>query len=396
MKLLIVIPYYEPAWAYGGPPRLVSIIARELAKRHTVTVLTTDVLDARQRIRPLQETLGGVAVHRFPTLSNSLAWKTKIIIPKGFRTTVADHVHNNDFIFLSDFRHWLNAVIAPQLWRQHKPYSLATFGQIQKPSDLKYPLKVLFDQLWGKKLVQRANVLIAQTEHEAKDYYTLGGQRKQIHLMPLMENTPTADELAQREVFRKKYELSPDTKLLLFVGRINKLKGIDVLLHSFAQVRKQSPQLKVKMIIVGRDDGYQNQMRALIKQLSLTDAVIQTGPLYGSDNAACYLAADYFVFTPTYYEETSLAAVRALSFGLPVLTTPQAELPWLDDYQAGFTVPNQVTAIVSKLTEVLPNAILRTQFSTNALRLFSDHYEQSCVLTDLEHVFKTTLQRLSQ
>src|SRR3989338_11179763 len=143
MKLQIVIPYYEPAWAYGGPPRLVSSIARALAKRHQVTVLTTDVLDAQQRANPPHENLGGVEVYRFPTISNTLAWKTKIIIPKGVRTVLADQVRTSDFVFLSDFRHWLNAMAAPYIWRQHKPYSLAAFGQIQKPPDLKYSLKVL-------------------------------------------------------------------------------------------------------------------------------------------------------------------------------------------------------------------------------------------------------------
>lgn len=391
MKLLVVIPYYEPAWAYGGPPRLVSTIARQLAQRHQITVLTTDVLDANQRAQPASEVIGGVHVYRCPTISNSLAWKTKIIIPRHYRRQLAELIDTHEFVFLSDFRHWLNAAAAPLLWRQHKPYALAAFGQLQKPHDWKYPLKLLFDQWFGKKLIQRANILIAQTQHEATDYTPLGGQPEQMYLMPLMENQPTVDELAQRGAFRKKYRLSPDTKLLLFVGRLNKLKGIDVLLNSFAQLRKQSPQLNVKLVIVGRDDGYQNQMNTLIRQLGLTDRVIQTGPLYGVDNAACYLDADYFVFTPTYYEETSLATVRALSFGLPVLTTPQAELPWLDDYQAGYTIINKIDVMVDTLTEILPNGILRTQFSTNALRLFSDHYEQSHVLTDLEHAFEKAI-----
>lgn len=389
MKLLIVIPYYEPAWGYGGPPRVISIIARALAERHQVTVCTTDVLDGQHRVTPLRETLGGVEIYRFPTWSNTLSWKTKIIIPRHYRKTLADVVKQHDVVLLSDFRHWLNAAVAPLLWRQHKPYLLAAFGQVQKPHDWKYPLKVVFDWLWGKRLVRQANLLIAQTQHEIQDYQTLGANQAQMHVMPLMENRPTAEELEQRGAFRKKYGLSATTKLLLFVGRINKLKGLDVLLRSVAQ-------LKATLVIVGRDDGYVQQLNALIQQLGIGDRVIQTGPLYGADNAACYLDADYFVFAPTHYEETSLAAVRALSFGLPVITTPQAELPGLDESRAGFTVVNELSAIIDKLTEVLPNDTLRAELSKNAKRLFTEHYEQSKVLAALEHAFQTSIQRVQK
>lgn len=396
MKLVIIIPYYEPAWAYGGPPRLVSTIARALAERHQVTVLTTDVLDATHQVALAHEQLGGVEVIRFPILSNTLAWKTKMIIPRHYRQQLTQSIQSADLVFLSDFRHWLNAVAAPIVWAQHVPYVLAAFGQIQKPHDWKYPLKVVFDHYWGKSLVQRANVLVAQTEHESKAYQALGGRTEQLHLMPLMETKPTTEELAQSGKFRSQYQIPTHTKLLLFVGRLNKLKGLDVLLNSFSALRQRLPHQAIKLVIVGRDDGYLNQMSMLIKQLGLTEQVIQTGPLYGSDNAAAYLDADYFVFTPTYYEETSLATVRALSFGLPVLTTPQAELPWLDEYVAGYTVVNQIDLIVDKLTHILPDAILRAKLSSNARRLFTERYERDHVMTQLEHAFEHILQSLPQ
>lgn len=396
MKLLIVIPYYEPAWAYGGPPRIISIIARSLAERHQVTVVTTDVYDGQQRARPLEETLGHVRILRFPTISNRLAWKTKIIIPRGLRQQIPRLVREHDVVLLSDFRHWLNATIAPELWRYHKPYLLAAFGQIQKPHDWKYLLKNWFDYQWGKQLVRRAHTLIAQTQHEVTDYQTLGGRLEQMHLMPLMETTPTAEEMSQRGEFRTKYQIPAQTKLLLFVGRINQLKGIDTLLKALVDTRRRLTQEDVRLVIVGRDDGYQHQLSEQIRQLQLQSAVIETGPLYGADNASCYLDADWFVFTPNHYEETSLAAVRALSFGLPVITTPQAELPWLDERQAGYTIQNEVSDLVDKLTEVLPNAILRTQTSSNATRLFSEHYERSVVIKQLDQRLADACQDNSQ
>lgn len=396
MKLLIVIPYYEPAWAYGGPPRLVSIIARQLAQRHQVTVLTTDVCDANHRATPQHENLGGVEVYRFPTWSNTLAWKTKIILPKHFKAAAAQQVAKADFVFLSDLRHYLNAAIAPALFKTRTPYSLAAYGQIQKPLDLKYPLKVLYDQVWGKRLIQQASMLLAQTQHEAVDYLTLGARPDQVQIMPLMETNPTPEELDQRGKFRAQYNIPATAQVLLFVGRLNKLKGIDLLLNSFAQLRQHQPAQDIRLVIIGRDDGYLNTMNQLIQTLQLQNVVIQPGPLYGVKNAACYLDADLFVFTPTYYEETSLATVRALSFGLPVLTTHQAELPYLDEYAAGVTVLAELDAVVKSLTELLQNATLRTQLRGNALRLFIEHYQRDRLITQLEHDIQNIIQTIPQ
>ena len=84
MRVLQVTPYYAPAWAYGGPPRVMSDFAAGLAARgHTVDVLTTDVLDDERRATPREEVLDGVRVRRLPNLSNSLAWRTKKYLPRG-------------------------------------------------------------------------------------------------------------------------------------------------------------------------------------------------------------------------------------------------------------------------------------------------------------------------
>lgn len=396
MRLLITIPYFEPAWGYGGPPRLVSMIARQLAQRHTVTVLTTDVYDANRRIKNLHERIDGVEIYRFPTISNTIAWKAKIIIPRGFAAAVRHHVQQNDFVFLSDWRHYLNAVTAVPLWQFRKPYSVAAYGQLHKPKDMKYPLKVLFDVIWGKRLLQRASLLFAQTQHEADDYIAHGAKQEQIRLMPLVEMPPTEAEATARGTFRRKYNIPDTTKILLFVGRFHALKGIDILLASFALLREKHQNEDIRLVLIGRDDGYGTTMNALIKNLGVDESVIQTGPLYGEENAAAYRDADMFVFTPTFYEETSLATVRALSFGLPVLTTPFAELPWLDAYKAGVTVAAEPTIIARALTALLGDATLRIQLRTNAQRLFKEHYHCEHVVTILEDDIKRVVQKIPQ
>ena len=63
MKILQVTPYFAPAWAYGGPPRVMFEYATGLVARgHEVAVFTTDVLDEHMRATPSRETIDGVDV----------------------------------------------------------------------------------------------------------------------------------------------------------------------------------------------------------------------------------------------------------------------------------------------------------------------------------------------
>ncbi|HET9509357.1 MAG TPA: glycosyltransferase, partial [Gaiellaceae bacterium] len=69
MRILQVTPYFAPAWAYGGPPRVMFDYAVGLAARgHQVDVLTTDVLDAEHRATPAAEVMDGVRVRRLPNV----------------------------------------------------------------------------------------------------------------------------------------------------------------------------------------------------------------------------------------------------------------------------------------------------------------------------------------
>ena len=325
-----------------------------------------------------------------------MAWYLKIIIPRRFAHEIERYVRSNDFVYLSDLRHWQNAVILRYLFKYKKSYSVAAHGQIRIPADWKYPVKVFYDRLWGVRMIRNAAFLVAQTEHEADDYLRLGARPGQIHLMPLFTAPPENEEIGQKNKFREKYNIGVDTRLLLFVGRIHKLKGLNVLMKSLALTKRRLPDKDMRLIIVGMDDGYLNQLNALIRQLNLTESVIQTGPLYGKDNAACYLDSDLFVITPTYYEETSLASVRALSFGLPVLTVHQAELPWLDDYKAGVTSECEPQVIADNLTNLLKDDTILRTMRDNAKRLFNDHYTFKSSISFLDHEIQKAVSLLQK
>ncbi len=108
MKILQICPYYAPAWAYGGPPRVMFSFAKGLVSRgHEVTVYTTDAYDENSRIGKSYDILEGVKIHYFRNVSNHLAYK-KRFIPAGFRNFLKKHINDFDIVHISDTRAYLS------------------------------------------------------------------------------------------------------------------------------------------------------------------------------------------------------------------------------------------------------------------------------------------------
>ena len=82
MKILQVIPYFVPAWDFGGPLPVCYELSKQFVKRgHEVAVWTTDALNARSRIAQPEETIDGIQVRRFKNVSNSFAYRHNISSP---------------------------------------------------------------------------------------------------------------------------------------------------------------------------------------------------------------------------------------------------------------------------------------------------------------------------
>src|SRR5262249_12309502 len=131
MKILLGVLYYEPAWAYGGPPRMVFDLARELVRRgHEVTVVSTDALDKDARVQALEEISHGVRVRRFRNLSNWLAFNVKIFLPVGMRAWIDSNVERFDVVHLFDARTMLNAWASRAAAARGVPFVLSVWGSL--------------------------------------------------------------------------------------------------------------------------------------------------------------------------------------------------------------------------------------------------------------------------
>lgn len=324
MRILHVIPYYAPAWAYGGTPRAVYEIARAQQQHgHEVHVLTTDAYTESERFSHKNEVLAGVTVHRIRNLSNYLSWYYHFVTPLQLPTEVTRMKF--DVIHFHEARTLLNYLGLLHL--QTKKMVFSPWGTL--PVNNRFSLiKRTIDFLLMPLLYKKIDVAFAQNDHEQEVLRQYGIGRKVI-IIPLGVDIDAFNTLPSRESSRIRLDLRKEDFYFLFLGRFSPVKGLDVLLHAAAELMNRGGFFKI--LFIGRDDGFAKEMKKTAQKLGLQKNVLFQGPLYESERLLAYRAANCFISVPTVYEETSTTCLESLLCGTPVITSYHSKIPFLTE-----------------------------------------------------------------
>jgi glycosyltransferase involved in cell wall biosynthesis len=321
LRILHITPYYAPAWAYGGSPRVAYELATRLAARgHEVTVLTTDAHDAAHRAEAGVHTVDGVTVYRARNLSNGLAWR-RVFLPAGFRRAARRLVPGADVVHVHEARSLLNTAALPAL--RGAPYVIMPHGGL--PAGLgRTPLKRVYDALWGRRLLDGACRLHALTDMERDQYFALSVSPRRVVLIPNGIDAAAFDREADPAGFRARYDIPVDAPVIGYLGRLNEIKGLDGLVDAFARVLADHPS--AVLLLAGPDDGARAALVAQIALLGISHAVRFTGMITGdAEKAAAYRAMDVYVL-PSRYENMPVGLLEALLNGTPGVVSDRCGL----------------------------------------------------------------------
>lgn len=351
MRILHIIPYFYPAWAYGGTCRAAWEVARATARRgHEVVACTTDTLDSRRRATPASEVVEGVEIHRSANLSNRLAWD-RLFLPLTFEIDLARELRRADVVHLHEYRSFQNAVALSAIERAHKPFILTAQGSV--PLLLgRFTLKRLYDALVGKRLISQACRLHALNAMEQKQFLAAGGRLEQIFTAPNCIDVEEYRALPESNSFRAQHDIPPGAPLVLFLARINKIKGVDFLVSAFAEALSELPD--AVLAIAGPDDGFLPQVKEQIQTLGIETRVRFIGYIDGAAKLEAYQAVDVYVL-PSTYEILGITLLEALACRTPVITTAQCGLAdELRRHELGLVVEyGDVSGLKDELARVL-------------------------------------------
>ena len=390
MRILQVVPYFHPA--YGGPAVAVDYVTRELVRRgHEVTVYTTDTIDSGTRQKPRYLEIRGVKVRYFRNLSNSLAWHRLSFAP-GIIPQIRKEIKTFDVIHLQDYRNFQNIVIHHYARKYNVPYlvqargSVVTFFQKGK-------LKRFFDAIWGRCILKDASKLIALTLAEVEQYKSMGISDDKIEIIPNGIDILTFEDLPKSGEFRAKYGLKDNQKIVLYLGRIYWIKGLDLLANAFADISRDLSG--VKLVIVGPDDGFLPTLQKLIKELGIEEKVLLTGPLYGRDKLEAYVDADVYTL-PSVYETFPNTVLEACACGTPVVVTDRCGIADIINGQVGLAIPYEKNQLSDAILRILSDDKIRQRFSLKGRALVREKFDWTRIVDQLEDVYQTVLTKAAK
>lgn len=389
MKILQVTPTFIRS-RFGGITRVSYNLAKFLVKGgHDVTVYTTDINDRYSRIPDANRVnnIDGINVHYFKNLSNLLASK-RLFLPKGLFTVTKREIKNFDVVHIHGYRDSPAVIIHYYAKRFGIPYVLQAHGSTTTFFHRGIP-KRIFDKLWGYEILRDAAKLIALTRVEVKQYGSLGVSEDRIEIISNGVDLSEFDNLPQRGEFRKKYGLGGDQKIILYLGRINKIKGLDLLAGAFADL--STPVNDIKLVIVGPDDGYLSSLKKVVAALKISDKVIFIGPLFGQEKLEAYVDADVYVL-PSYYEIFSLTVLEALACGTPVIVTDRCGIADVISGQTGLVVPYDKDQLRDALLHILADNKMRLEFGEKGKSLVREKFNWEKIAGQIESLYLDCLK----
>jgi len=329
MRVLHSAPYFYPAWAYGGIPRLSYHLCADLLKLGVkIEVITTDAFDRRQRRENLNFTIDGIPVRAYQNLSNRLAYDWQFFFPRGLAKEEKG-IRNYDFVHLHGHRNFLNARINRWANQAGVPIILQPNGTLVN-IERRQGLKAVYDLLSGDREVENAALFIAVSEAEKKQFRELGISADKIRVVPngvLVENPNPGVN------FKEKFGIKGD--YLLYLGKLTPRKGIEYVISAL----KFLPDQKIQAVIAGNDMGMTPKLKALASQLGLNERVIFTGLLDSPWKEAAYREALATVYAGA-YEIFGLVQFESILCGTPAIVADDCGAgEWIRKSGGGLAVP---------------------------------------------------------
>ncbi len=176
--------------------------------------------------------------------------------------------------------------------------------------------------------------------------------------------------------------LKPDDRMVLFVGRIEPLKGVDTLIQAMSCIKSKGLHRPVHLAIVGGEPDASPQdmsaemtrLQRLCDDLGVDQTVVFLGKR-GQDTLPYYYSAAEVVVMPSHYESFGMVALEAMACGAPVIASDVGGLGFLvRDGETGFTVPDgDPQLLCEKLSLLLTDPELRTRMSHRAAENARDY-----------------------
>jgi D-inositol-3-phosphate glycosyltransferase len=265
--------------------------------------------------------------------------------------------------------YWMSGVVGMRLterWSAPHVVMFHTLGEVKKRARITE--REPQDRIDAEEAIARsADRIVVASRHEQHLLSALyGADETKMAIVPCGVDLDRFFPM-DKEAARLKLGIPDGERVLLFVGRIEPLKGIDILINVAAQLHDDE---NFRVLIVGGDaraEAQVSELRALAERLDVDHHVSFVGAVAHEDLPMYYNAADVCV-VPSYYESFGIVAIESMACGTPVVASRVGGLAsTIADGETGYLIPWRCPEpFVERLELLLDNDELRASFGRAA------------------------------
>jgi D-inositol-3-phosphate glycosyltransferase len=255
-----------------------------------------------------------------------------------------------------------------------------------------------------RQVLERADAIIAATAAEyAQLEWLYKAEMRKVSVIPPGVDVGHFYPIPVDEA-RQFIGLAPDARMILFVGRIEPLKGLDTLIRAVACLRvKDLPEPVHLAVIGGEPDVAPEETSTEMARIQRMCDDLTVGKMVAflgkrsQDTLPYYYSAAEVVVMPSHYESFGMVALEAMACGTPVIASQVGGLAFLvQDGITGYHVPDgDDDALCGRLTSLLGNESLRRSLGRNAAE-YAQNYAWEKIAPQIVNVYKNTISTTAQ
>jgi glycosyltransferase involved in cell wall biosynthesis len=391
LKILFVVPCYQPATRFGGPIKSIHALANELATQGAqIEVFTTNSNGPYDLAVPCGKAtwFDQVRVTYF-----------QVRRPRGYffapalRRELRKRIRDFDLVYIAWLYVYTTAVAASECRRQKIPYVISPRGMLDKNAILQ---RSRLKKLFYISVIERSNLRGARAVH-----FTSAGERENA-IVPIPAEMsliiPNGIEISHHEIafagHRPKLDLRipDDRRVVLFLGRLSYIKGLDLLVTAWPLVIQAQPT--AHLVLAGPDDEMlYDAIRRDLERKGLSHSMSYRG-IVDQEEKSLLLERCAVLVSPSYLESFGMSIVEAMAQGKPVVITDRVNIfREIDAAGAGLVTGCDADGLAKAIIAVLEDQPRAAEMGKAGQALVTAQFELSAITRRMREAFDSLVAR---
>ncbi|MEM7725571.1 MAG: glycosyltransferase family 1 protein [Cyanobacteria bacterium P01_A01_bin.45] len=326
------------------------------------------------------------------------------VLPE-FVENIEDFQRDNGFTYpLIHTNYWLSSWVGMELKKSQDSRLVHTYhslGAVKYKATRKVPLIANTRLQVEKEVLETANRVVATSPQEEQHMRELVSSQGNIDVIPCGTDIQRFGHI-ERQVARKELGLDQEARVVIYVGRFDRRKGIETLVRAVRESQMYGSS-NLKLLIAGgsrpgHSDGIErDRIEKIVNELGMRECTTFPGRLSQEELSSYYAAADVCV-VPSHYEPFGLVAIEAMASGTPVVASDVGGLQFtVVPEETGLLAPPKDSASFSKaIDRIITDLQFRDQLGQGGKERVKNKFSWDGVAIQLSSLYEDILQSVTK